>query len=423
MRPGEVPLVSGADVEAAAELLAGVVRHTPLEHSRGLADRVGGPVWLKCENLQRTGSFKIRGAYMRISRLTDGGAGPRRGRGQRRQPRAGRRAGRAGCSGATATVFMPEGAPMPKVAATRAYGAEVAASSGRPSTRRWSRPRSSPSETGAVLIHPFDHPDIVAGQGTVGLEILEQCPDVAHRRGRAGGGGLLAGIAAAVKALRPDVRVVGVQAEGAAAFPASLAAGRPVAAGRDGDDGRRHRGRPRRARCRSRRAPDWSTRSRTVSEEDLSRALLFCLERAKLVVEPAGAAAVAALLDDPARVRAAGGRGALRRQHRPAAAAAGDPARHGRRRPLPVAAAAGPRPAGRAGRAARRAGRRSGPTCSRSSTSGPTPRLHLDEVEVACAWRPAAPSTRDEVRRGAARARATPVTLRLSDRRARRVGR
>ena len=118
------PLVSGADVEAAAELLKDVVRHTPLWHSRGLADRVGGPVWLKCENLQRTGSFKIRGAYTRISRLTDA----ERARGVVAASAGNHAQGVALAArllGATATVFMPESAPLPKLAATRAYGAEV----------------------------------------------------------------------------------------------------------------------------------------------------------------------------------------------------------------------------------------------------------------------------------------------------------
>ena len=120
----EIPLVSGADVEAAAALLDGVVRHTPLWHSRGLADRVGGPVWLKCENLQRTGSFKIRGAYTRIARLTDA----ERARGVVAASAGNHAQGVALAArelGAAATVFMPETAPLPKVAATRAYGAEI----------------------------------------------------------------------------------------------------------------------------------------------------------------------------------------------------------------------------------------------------------------------------------------------------------
>ena len=173
-----------------------------------------------------------------------------------------------------------------------------------------------------MLVHPFDHPDIVAGQGTVGLEILEQVPDVRTVVVCTGGGGLLAGIALAVKSLRPDVRVVGVQAESAAAFPASLAAGHPVPL-----DGMATMADGIAVGCPG-PVPFALVRELvdeivTVSEESLSRALLLCLERAKLVVEPAGAAGVAALLDDPRVVRAAGGGRALRRQHRPAAAACG----------------------------------------------------------------------------------------------------
>jgi threonine dehydratase len=154
------------------------------------------------------------------------------------------------------------------------------------------------ADTGAVLIHPFDHPDIVAGQGTIGLEVLEQCPDVRTVVVSVGGGGLVSGIAAAVKEQRRDVRVVGVQASGAAAFPPSLAAGRPVAletmatiadgiaVGCPGE-------------LTYRMVHDLVDDVVTVSEEALSQALLLCLERAKLVVEPAGAAGVAALMDDP----------------------------------------------------------------------------------------------------------------------------
>nr|WP_208382962.1 threonine ammonia-lyase [Modestobacter marinus] len=289
-------MVSGADVESAAELLDGVVRRTPLEHSRALAERVGGPVWLKCENLQRTGSFKIRGAYTRIARLSDA----ERARGVVAASAGNHAQGVALAArelGAAATVFMPESAPLPKVAATRGYGAD-ARLGGETLTEAIASAVEFAEATGSVFIHPFDHPDVIAGQGTVGLEVLEQCPDVATVVVCTGGGGLVSGIAAAVKARRPDVRVVAVQAAMAAAFPASLAAGRPVplttmATMADGI---------------AVAAPGDLTLAHvsglvddvvTVSEGDLSRALLFCLERAKLVVEPAGVAAVAALLVDP----------------------------------------------------------------------------------------------------------------------------
>ena len=296
----DVPLVSGADVEAAARLLAGVVRRTPLEHSRALADRVGGPVWLKCENLQRAGSFKIRGAYTRISRLTDA----ERARGVVAASAGNHAQGVALAArqlGCEATVFMPESAPLPKVAATRGYGADVRLG-GPTLTEAMLAATEFAEHTGSVFIHPFDHPDVIAGQGTVGLELLEQCPDVATVVVCTGGGGLVSGIAAAVRSRRPDVRVVGVQAAGAAAFPASLAEGRPVrltsmstmadgiAVAAPGDLTLAH-------------VTGLVDEVRTVTEHDLSRALLFCLERAKLVVEPAGVAAVAAVLADPAAFR------------------------------------------------------------------------------------------------------------------------
>ena len=148
--------------------------------------------------------------------------------------------------GIKSTVFMPEGAPIPKEKATRAYGADVVFH-GRYLEDALVRAREFAEETGAVLIHPFDHVDIVAGQGTAGLEILEQAPDVKTVLVPTGGGGLLAGIAIAIKAIRPDVRVVGVQAEGAAAYPALAGQRRPGEARVDEDDGRRHRGRAARA--------------------------------------------------------------------------------------------------------------------------------------------------------------------------------
>src|SRR5450631_3130535 len=214
------------DVLAARELLAGIARKTPVEGSRPLSQAVGGPVHLKCENLQRAGSFKIRGAYTRMSRLSD----EEKARGVVAASAGNHAQGVALAAkllGIRSTVFMPLGAPIPKLMATRGYGAEVE-QLGTSIDECLVRARRFEAETGAVLIHPFDHPDIVAGQGTCGLEILEQCPDVATIVVSTGGGGLLAGIATAVKAgLRPDVHVIGVQAEKAAAYPASLASGHP----------------------------------------------------------------------------------------------------------------------------------------------------------------------------------------------------
>jgi threonine dehydratase len=291
--------VTRADVEAARALLGDVVRRTPLESSRALSQRLGGPVHLKCENLQRGGSFKIRGAYTRIARLSP----EQRARGVVAASAGNHGQGVALAAqllGLAARVFMPETAPLPKVEATRGYGAQVelagqTVDDALLAAGAWAR------RSGAVLVHPFDHADVVAGQGTVGLEILDQCPQVRTILVCTGGGGLLAGIAAAVhpRGARTSggVRVLGVQAEGAAAYPPSLAAGHPVplasmstmadgiAVGRPGE------------------VPYALVEALvdgvlTVSEELISRALLLLLERAKLVVEPAGAVGVAALLDD-----------------------------------------------------------------------------------------------------------------------------
>ena len=215
---GVLDLLSLADIEAARELLAGVVRTTPLEPSRPLSRSLGGPTWLKCENLQRAGSYKVRGAYIRISRLSDA----ERARGVVAASAGNHAQGvalAAGLLGTHATVFMPEGAPLPKVAATKGYGATIEFA-GNTVDEALVAAQEFAERTGAVLIHPFDHPDVIAGQGTVGLEILEQCPDVGTIVTAVGGGGLISGIAVAAKALRPDVRIIGVQAAGAAAVPA-----------------------------------------------------------------------------------------------------------------------------------------------------------------------------------------------------------
>ena len=295
---GSVALVSVDDVDRARTLLDGVVRRTPLEGSRVLGERVGGPVLLKCENLQRTGSFKVRGAYVRISRLS----AAERARGVVAASAGNHAQGVALAArlvGTSATVCMPRVSSLPKIEATKGYGASVTLV-GDTMDEALLAAREHAAEYGAVLIHPFDHPDVIAGQGTVGLEILEQCPDVRTVVVAIGGGGLVSGIAAAVKATKPDVRIVGVQAEGAATYPSSLAAGHPVrlaklatmadgiAIGCPGDLTFAH----------VRALVDQVV---TVGEEELARALLFCLERTKLMVEPAGAASVAAVRAEPRR--------------------------------------------------------------------------------------------------------------------------
>jgi threonine dehydratase len=288
--------VGYADIVAARELLGDVIRRTPIEGSRPLSKLVGGPLFLKCENLQRTGSFKLRGAYVRIARLTDA---------ERRGGVVAASAGNhaqgvalaASLLGAAATVYMPEGAPIPKVEATRAYGARIEMF-GSTVDEALVEAKQYAARTGAILIHPFDHADIVAGQGTVGLELLDQCPDARTVVVAVGGGGLISGIAVAMKAMRPDLRIIGVHAKGAASFPESLRVGRPVplesmatiadgiAVGCPGE-------------LTFELVRDYVDDVLTVSEDALARALLMTLERAKMVVEPAGVASVAAVMEAP----------------------------------------------------------------------------------------------------------------------------
>jgi threonine dehydratase len=292
-----IPGPSLADFEQARHVVAEVARRTPMESSRFLADRLGVPVYLKCENLQRTGSYKLRGAYHRISALSD----EERARGVVAASAGNHAQGVAFAArelGIRATIFMPVGVALPKLDATRSYGADVVLR-GNSIGETMESAAAFAAETGAVLIPPFDHPDVIAGQGTLGLEILEQAPDATTIVVPIGGGGLAAGIASAAKQQaaregRP-LRIVGVQAENAAPYIASLAAGEPrqvpvvptiadgIAVYRPGE-------------LNFAIIRDTVDEVVTVSEDDIARALLVLLERAKLVVEPAGAVAVAAIM-------------------------------------------------------------------------------------------------------------------------------
>jgi threonine dehydratase len=286
------------DVLEAQKLLDGIITRTPVESSRALGGMVGGEVFLKCENLQRAGSFKVRGAYVRMAKLSD--AEKKRGvvaasAGNHAQGVA----VAAKSLGIKARIYMPLGVALPKLAATRSHGAEVVLH-GHNVDEALAEARRYADESGAVFVHPFDDVDVVAGQGTVGLEILEQVPDVDTILMGVGGGGLLAGVAVAVKArakeLGRDIRIIGVQAENAAAYPPSLAADALVPLKRVSTmaDGI--------AVGRPGQLPFSIIRELvddvvTVSEDALARALIFLLERAKMVVEPAGAVGVAALME------------------------------------------------------------------------------------------------------------------------------
>ena len=283
--------------ETARTVVARVAQETPMESSRYLAELLGAPVYLKCENLQRTGSYKIRGAYNRMAQLTD----EERARGVVAASAGNHAQGVAFAArelGIASTIFMPIGVPLPKLQATKHYGAQVILK-GHTVAEPLLAAAAYAQETGAIFIPPFDHPDVIVGQGTLGLEIWDSVPDVETVLVPIGGGGLIAGVASALKqraaAAGRSIRVIGVQAANAAAYPPSLAAGTPtevpvqstiadgIAVGKPGllnfDIIR-----------------DVVDEVVTVSEDDMAKALLVLLERAKLVVEPAGAVGVAAIL-------------------------------------------------------------------------------------------------------------------------------
>ncbi|WP_207453607.1 threonine ammonia-lyase [Desertivibrio insolitus] len=285
------------EFERARGVVSRVAEITPMETSRSLSEIVRSPVHLKCENLQRTGSYKIRGAYNRLSKLTD------------EQKAAGVVAASAGNHaqgvafaarelGIQATIYMPVGVALPKLQATRAYGANVVLH-GHAVSESLAAASDFAAATGAVFIHPFDHHDVIAGQGTLGLEMLDQVPDLETVVVPIGGGGLISGVGSAVKqyAARAgrDIRVIGVQAANAAPYPISLEHGVAttidilptiadgIAVNRPGD-------------LNFEIIREVVDEVVTVDDDETAKALLVLLERAKLVVEPAGGVAVAALL-------------------------------------------------------------------------------------------------------------------------------
>jgi threonine dehydratase len=295
----ESPLVGPtlADIEAARDAVSCVASVTPMESSRFLAEILGVPVYLKCENLQRTGSYKVRGAYNRMSKLTP----EERARGVVAASAGNHAQGVALAArelGIAATIFMPVGVALPKLQATRRYGADVVLR-GHTVDEPLRAAAEFAKQTGAVLIPPFDHIDIIAGQGTLGLEILDQVPDLETVIVPIGGGGLISGIASALKLLGArdsrTFRVIGVQAENSASYPVSLEKGEPteitisptiadgIAVSKPGA-------------LNFQIIRDLVDEIVTVSDDDIARALLMLMERAKLVVEPAGAVAVAAIL-------------------------------------------------------------------------------------------------------------------------------
>jgi threonine dehydratase len=288
------------DIRRARTVIDGVITHTPVLSAGAISRWTGTRVLLKAENLQRTGSFKLRGAVNRMSTLSD----DERARGVVAASAGNHAQGvalAASALGVSSRVYMPVDAPLAKQVATADYGAEVVLA-GETFEESYAAARSDAD--GRVLVPPFDDAAIIAGQGTVGLELLEQAPEVDAIVVPLGGGGLLSGIAIAVKALRPDIRLIGVQASGCAAWNASLAAGHPVeiergttvadgiAVQRPGD-------------ITFPLVKQYADEVVEVTEDEICRAVVVLLERSKLMVEGAGAAGLAALLAGKVKAREA----------------------------------------------------------------------------------------------------------------------
>ncbi|MEN8374249.1 MAG: threonine ammonia-lyase [Gemmatimonadota bacterium] len=285
-------MVDLEDIRAAREVVYGALGRTPLLRSTTLGERAGVDAYLKAENLQRTGSFKTRGATVRVSHLN----AAERARGLVAVS-AGNHAQAvayaASAAGVRATVVMPETAPRAKVEASRGYGAEVVLHG--TVYDAFDKADELSRERGLVYVHPFDDPHIIAGQGSVGLEILEDLPDVDAIVVCVGGGGLIAGIATAVKSLRPGTRVIGVEPTGAACVAAGLRQGSAhfldavttiadgLATPTSGDLVLEH-------------LRAYVDDMVLVDDEEIVEGMRFLLQRAKLLAEPAGAAAVAAVL-------------------------------------------------------------------------------------------------------------------------------
>jgi threonine dehydratase len=283
-------MIGLGDIEAARARIRPVIRLTPVDRSESFSRLAGRPVLLKPEQRQRTGSFKIRGAYNLVSRLPAGTEVVAASAGNHAQGVA----LAARLTGLKATVFMPVGAALPKVEATRGYGAEVRLD-GHAVDDSMALAQAYAEVSGAVYVPPFDDPLIIAGQGTIGLELAEDAPEAEVVVVPIGGGGLLAGVATALAHTRRSVRVIGVEAAGAPTMRAALDAGRPVALDELATmaDGIAVRATSELVLAHVGAYVDEVV---TVDEEEISRAMLLLLERSKAVVEPAGAVALAAIL-------------------------------------------------------------------------------------------------------------------------------
>ena len=296
----DAPSVTIADIEAAREAIAGGVLETPVWPARALERLAGVPIVLKCEQMQRAGSFKIRGALNAVHGLS----AEERARGLVAASAGNHAQGvalAAQAAGIAATVVMPEGAPLVKAAATEGYGARVVLHGDSLEEAR-AHANELAERDGLVYIPPFDSDAVIAGQGTLGLELLEQVPDLSEVLVPAGGGGLLAGVATAIKARRPEVRVVGVQAAAMDGICHSFSDGEVRSVSHAGTlaDGVAVVGPSERTFALIRENVDEMV---SCGDTAIAQAMVFLLETSKLLVEGAGALGVAALLSDAYRPR------------------------------------------------------------------------------------------------------------------------
>ena len=286
-----VARLASGEAQGARRVVAQLARHTPVLSSRSLSEQSGGHVLLKAENLQRTGSFKLRGALHKISKLGQpvgvvAGSAGNHGQSLAYAARA---------RGIPCEVFMPREASVAKVAAVEAFGGKVTLG-GDSVDACVAAARERAAETGAAFVHPFDDPDVILGQATLGLELLDDVPDLAAVVVPIGGGGLISGVAGAIKTARPEVRVIGVQVDACAPFPASIRAHSPIpvaAATPTIADGIAIK-RP--GELTLPLVERWVDELVVVREDDIAEAMVWLLERAKLVVEGGGAVGVTALL-------------------------------------------------------------------------------------------------------------------------------
>lgn len=284
--------ITAEDLYRAKRVLSGVIVPTPLQYSKTFSEMSGNEVYLKPENLQKTGAFKIRGAYNCIANLSD----EQRSKGVVTTSAGNHAQGVAYAAkmvGVPATIVMPEKYSKMKRVATEGYGATVIPH-GKNSMEMFAKANELMEEYGYTMVHPFDDPYIIAGQGTIGLEILEEMPDVEAVVVQCSGGGLISGIAAAIKLLKPTVRVIGVNAEQSPTMTVSLAAGQPTAAPAKSIADGLGAGMPGASNfeyCKT-FVDEWVL----VSEKEIATSMRLLGERAKLVVEGAGAAALAAVI-------------------------------------------------------------------------------------------------------------------------------